>query len=182
MPDNENEQNPQTPNEHNKPSNHDESCYSVLSDKLKKQVPDSVTFGLFDSPAQKSKDEIVDRDNERAISAIIKTYTEHEVARLQRPKYLLLAIVLLTAGELVFFNYIIYFTITASFQSAQLETLNADVINNLFTILKYFIGATIVELIGMLWFITKGTYSSDHIKTMLSVLKNKVKIQHKKVK
>ena len=46
-------------------------------------------------------------------------------------------------------------TLTQSFQTAQLETIsNLDVIDNLFEILKYYIGATVVELIGMVLFIT----------------------------
>lgn len=185
MPDNENEQNPQVPSEPSNPANPanpDEPCYSAFSDALKNQVPDSVTFGLVSPPSPKSKDEIVDKDNDRASAAIIKAYTEHEIARVKRQKWLLLVIVLLTAGQLVFFNYIIYLTITKSFQTAQLEALNTDVINNLFTILKYYIGATIVELIGMIWFITKGTFSSDHVKTMLSVLKGKSPIQNEETK
>ena len=69
-----------------------------------------------------------------------------------------------------------------SFQTAQLEAITIDVVHNLFTILKYYIGATIVELIGMVWFITKGTFSSDHVKTMQSVLKGKSSIQNEKAK
>lgn len=185
MPDNENEQNPQAPSEPSNPAdspNPNEPCYSVFSDALKNLVPDSVTFGLSSSPFPKSKDEIVDKDNDRASVAIIKTYTEHEIARVKRQKWLLLVIVLLTAGQLIFFNYIIYFTITKSFHTAQLEAINIDVVNNLFTILKYYIGATIVELIGMIWFITKGTFSSDHVKIMESVLKDKSSIQNRETK
>ena len=49
----------------------------------------------------------------------------------------------------------IYLTLTQSFQTAQLETIsNLDVIDNFFEILKYYIGATVVELIGMVLFIT----------------------------
>lgn len=49
----------------------------------------------------------------------------------------------------------IYLTLTQSFQTAQLETIsNLEVIDNLFEILKYYIGATVVELIGMVLFIT----------------------------
>ena len=39
-------------------------------------------------------------------------------------------------------------------------------IDNLFSIVKYYIGATVVELMGMIAFIAKGTFSSDHIKVM----------------
>lgn len=185
MPENENEQNPQAPGESSNPSNSpnpDDPCYTAFSDALKNQVPDSVTFGLASPSSPKSKDEIVDKDNDRASAAIIKTYTEHEIARVKRQKWLLLVIVLLTAGQLIFFNYIIYLTITKSFQTAQLEAINVDVIDNLFTILKYYIGATIVELIGMVWFITKGTFSSDHVKTMQSVLKGKTSMQNEETK
>ena len=185
MPDNENEQSPQVPSESSNstnPPNPDEPCYSAFSDALKNQVPDSVTFGLASPPSPKSKDEIVDKDNDRASAAIIKAYTDHEIARVKRQKWLLLVIVLLTAGQLIFFNYLIYFTITKSFQTAQLEAINTDVIDNLFTILKYYIGATIVELIGMIWFITKGTFSSDHVKTMQSVLAGKTSKQNEETR
>lgn len=137
-------------------------------------VPEKVTFGLKSPSVQKSKDAIVDKDNDKAQLAIIKAYTDHELERVKRQKWLLWAVVLLTAGQLIFFNYVIYLTLTQSFQTAQLETIsNLDVINNLFEILKYYIGATVVELIGMVLFITKGTFSSDHVKTMELMLNGK---------
>lgn len=168
MPDKENEQNI---------TNTTDPCYNAFSEELKKQVPENVTFGLASPTSSKSKDEKVDTANDKAQFATINAYTNHELERVRRQKWLLGAVVLLTAGQLIFFNYMIYMTVSQSFLVSQLETINIDVVNNLFDILKYYIGATVVELIGMILFITKGTFSSDHVKTMELILKGKSKTE-----
>lgn len=150
-------------------------CQNSFSSALQQYVPDTVSFD-FNNDKVSTKSIIEDANK----LAITKAYTENESARVKRQKWLLLAVVLFTACQLLFFNFVIHTTVTKSFQTAQLESIsNIEVINNFFDILKYYIGATVVELIGMILFITKGTFSSDHVKTMELLLKNNLTKQNK---
>lgn len=154
-----------------------DGAYGCLNDyfldSLTHRVPDEVVFGLDTSTKQKSKDDKVAIDNDRAVLAIIKAYADNEMERVKRQKWLLIAVVFLAACQLIFFNRIIYQTVLQSIELAKMEMVNGDIVQNLFNILKYYIGATVVELIGMIVFITKGTFTSDHVKTMELVLKGK---------
>lgn len=65
----------------------------------------------------------------------------------------------------------IYLTLTQSFQTAQLETIsNLDVIDNFFEILKYYIGATVVELIGMLPFVFLRVGGKLHFRSLTAAV------------
>jgi hypothetical protein len=164
-----------------------DSCYGAISDDLKNNIPESVVFGFESDFNPRVKDELVEKANDKANSAItrthnkiLKTYTDHEIARMRRQKYLLLVIILLTAGQLLFFNCIIRMAVKESLLLVKSEIINSDITNNLFTILKYYIGATIVELIGMVWFVTKATFSPDHVKTLELILNEKPSVRNVK--
>lgn len=113
---------------------------------------------------------IIDRENSRAKKAAIDAFTRAEWERVSHQKGLIVAIVGLTAVQLVFFNVIIACVLHSSFKQGERET-----IDNLFLILKYYVGATVAELIGMVAFIARGTFSSDHIKVMKFLFAEKEK-------
>ena len=69
--------------------------------------------------------------------------------------------IILTGFQVVVFNVIIAGTGWFVFHLND-----ASVFPLFFDILKYYIGATVVELIGILAFIIKGTFTSDHTKLM----------------
>lgn len=145
-----------------------EECADVVSKALDGAFPEEITID-FDNHVNNTKS-IIEESNEKAKSAIIKSYAENETERVKRQKYLLWAVVALTAVQMVFFNLVIAGVVYLSFKSGAQDT-----INSMFDILKYYIGATVVELIGMIVYITSGTFSSSHVDTMKMLIQGSKK-------
>lgn len=145
-----------------------ESDFQKIIDVLAEEVPNTLTNTI---PSTPSKDEItqkIERHNNKmamipgdARSAAVWSFIEHEKQRADRQKPLLYIIAVFTGFQLLVFNIIISVIAGLAFHNGTL-----DVISLFFDIFKYYIGATVAELIGMLYFITKGTFSSDHVKIM----------------
>ena len=143
-------------------------AFNQLKSKLPAIVPDNLQLSVEDTPSQDEVKTIIDDANAKAVDilndaklTIVKSYANNEKERAERRKPLLWVVVSLTAFQLVAFNFIIVMIACLAFKSE-----NSEVILRLFEILKYYIGATVVELIGMVWFITRDTFSSNHIKMM----------------
>lgn len=150
-------------------------AFNLLKSKLPAIVPDNLQLSVQDTPSQDDVKTIIDDANAKAIDilndaklAIIKSYAKNENERAERQKPLLWIVVGLTALQLIAFNLIIAMIACAAF-----KTKNSEIILQLFEILKYYIGATVVELIGMVWFITRDTFSSNHIKMMKLMFSDK---------
>lgn len=62
-------------------------------------------------------------------------------------------------------NVIISITLAKSFNHATQET-----INGLFSLLRYYISATAVELIGIVAFISKAAFSTEYVKPMRDLI------------
>lgn len=143
-------------------------AFDLLKSKLPAVVPGNLQLAVQNTPSQDDVKTIIDSANARAVDilndaklAIIKSYAKNEKERAERQKPLLWVIVGLTALQLIAFNAIIAMIAFAAF-----KTENSEIVLHLFEILKYYIGATVVELIGLVWFITRDTFSSNHIKMM----------------
>lgn len=141
----------------------DSNDFLSLKQNLIQQVPSSLKNTVPNAP---SKDETQEKINEynankEAKRAVIGNYKQSEEARLERQPRLMSWVVGLTSFQLVVFNIVIAFTGWFTLKNG-----NVTVAEMYFDILKYYIGATVAELIGMIWFVTKGTFSSDHIKTI----------------
>lgn len=80
-------------------------------------------------------------------------------------RWLVIAIVALLAVQIIFFNVIVSITLATSFNHAEQET-----INGLFSLLRYYISATAVELVGMVAFIAKATFSTEYVKPMRDLI------------
>lgn len=142
--------------------------FNLLKSKLPAIVPDNLQLAVQNTPSQEEAKTLIDDANSKAVDilndaklAIIKSYAKNEKERAERQKPLLWIVVFLTALQLIAFNVIIAMIACAAF-----KTKNSEIILQLFEILKYYIGATVVELIGMVWFITRDTFSSNHSKMM----------------
>lgn len=146
---------------------------SSLDQALKNKVPSkNVDVVLPENEAQSPEDKIEEANEDTsdllrksAIEKIIEAYTKAETERSGRQTPLFQCIRWITVVQLIAFNLIIAVTGICSFLSNDNE-----VITLFFEICKYYIGAIIVELIGMLAFIMKGTFSSEHIDMMRLVL------------
>ena len=89
--------------------------------------------------------------------------------RLNQQKPLLESVIKLTKTLIWLFNIVIGL-ITASVIILCFVQSDTSILQNLFDFLKYYVGAVLVELIGMLIFIVKGVFSSNYNKIMESVL------------
>lgn len=146
-----------------------------LGDKLTGLVPDRPRFDEFPKYSYSPMSIQIDRANHEAEGilkdaklAVIRSYLKNEEERTRRQRPLLFIIAGLTFFQLSIFNVIIGAVVYFSFRNAEPSVLAA-----LFGVLKYYIGATVTELIGMIAVITTGTYSLNHIKTMELLLKDK---------
>lgn len=144
------------------------AIYKSLKNGLVNEVPDNLQIEGQDEPTEEEVNNIIDSANSSAISAmdnarlaVLRSYAQNEKERTDRQKPLLYAIVGLTIVQLLVFNLIIGLIAWWTYKNGE-----TSVVLQFFDILKYYIGATVVELIGMIWFITRGTFSSDHIKMM----------------
>lgn len=147
-----------------------EECADVVSKALDRVFPDDITIDFDNHTSNTNTKSIIEESNEKAKTAIIKSYAENETERVKRQKYLLWAVVALTAIQMIFFNLVIAGAVFLSFKSGEQDT-----INSLFDILKYYIGATVVELIGMIVYITSGTFSASHVDTMKMLIQGSKK-------
>lgn len=110
-------------------------------------------------------DNPIDYENDQVLKSAIQAFNQGETDRSKRKKPLLWALIILTAFQVIVFNVIIAGTGWFLFRLNDVSVLPL-----FFDILKYYIGATLVELIGILTFIIKGTFTSDHTKLMETLL------------
>lgn len=148
-------------------------------DKLVSKIPESLDVKLEDDADNNNKREarpvewIIDEINCRAMDEAISVFSKGESERLSHQNGLIKSVGRLTILQLIFFNVIVVIALIGSFVKGS-----PDIIKELFTILKYYIGATVVELIGMIAFITRGTFSSDHIKVMKMLFSPRSSVDH----
>ena len=151
--------------------NGDPNILLSLEESFKKNLiantPSELEITVPDIPSSKEIDQKIDSYNERkeAARAVVATYNQSEIARIKRQPRLLSWVVGLTFFQLIAFNLIIAVAGWLAFKNG-----NEAVINLFLEILKYYIGATVLELVGMIWFVTKATFSSDHIKSIDSIV------------
>ena len=184
MPDNENGDDkknipPHEQDDSNNCANHEPTssnaqnttCEDELSKKLQQFVPQNVTLDFDECPTYDATQSKIATENDKFQLAVIGAYTDNEKARVRRQRWLFFVLVIFTGAQLWFFNKVINTTVSSSFEII-LQYEQFDLLTNLFDILKFYIGATVVELIGMIATVTAGTFSSSHVKTMNMLLKN----------
>lgn len=96
-------------------------------------------------------------------------YIECEQKRLEQQKPLLDAVVQLTKIQLICFNAVIS-VLTIVLAIISFIKMDLELWQAMLDFLKYYIGAVVVELVGMLFFIAKSTFSSNYSKIMQNVL------------
>lgn len=103
------------------------------------------------------------------LAKLINLYIDCEKERLNQQKPLLESVIKLTKTLIWLFNIVIGL-ITVSVIILCFVQSDTSILQSLFDFLKYYVGAVLVELIGMLIFIVKGVFSSNYNKIMESVL------------
>ena len=154
--------------------------FDELKNKLSDAVPTKLESTVPNTPSEDEVESLIVRYNDKSVEilkdaklAAIWSFVKNESERTKRQKPLLYIVAIFTAIQLIAFNVIIAAVAWFSFQNSE-----TDVITQLFDILKYYIGATVVELISMLAYITSGTFSTNHVKTMELLLKNGTELEH----
>lgn len=160
-------------------SNSPASPQDLLAADLKNSVPATPTIDL-PSNAPVAIFKTIEKDNQNTLSvlnnahiAVINAYSQAERERASRQEPLLDHIIKLTYIQIIVFNIII--AVIGIFSFIAFFCGHESSLTSFFEIFKYYIGVTVVEFIAMIWFITKGTFSSDHMKSMEMILKEEIK-------
>ncbi len=105
------------------------------------------------------------KDTDKFIDKL-NNLTIKEEEQKQKFKTIILRLVsVLTCIQLVFFNAIVAYVIIAfTTKISWVKNLKVDVITAILDFLKYYIGATVVELLGMLLFIIRYVFSDTKFK------------------
>lgn len=145
-----------------------ENQESVLN-SLQSQIPESLNIDLPSREAFSSTGEdSIQEANNKAQTAILKLLKDNEEERRKRRKPVLIFVSVLVVLQLVAFNVII-----GSLVLGWWGTENIEIAIELMDFLKYYIGAVLVELLGMLAVIITDTfksYSEPLIKTIASYI------------
>lgn len=164
----------QPPNENPSAQQNPETEFEDLKNLLSDEVPNDIESSIPESPTEDEVDSLIEKYNDKMVDvlkdaklAAIWSFVKNESERTKRQKPLLFIVAGFTAIQLVAFNLIIGLTAWLVFKNGD-----TNVIIHLIELLKYYIGATVVELITMLAYITTGTFSTNHVKTMDKLLEN----------
>lgn len=117
-----------------------------------------------DNAASKTKN-IIKQANNQTLESILGFISKSEDARIERQNPVLYVVLVLTLIQLLVFNGLISFVIYSAVKTPEAGNLPIIV-----EFLKYYIGAVLVEMIGMIVFITKSTFTSS-TKEMLNIVK-----------
>ena len=93
--------------------------------------------------------------NENALSILMGVLSSSEEARIKQQKPLQISLLVFVGIQLIFFNGIICALVVYFFRLND-----QSIIGHILDFLKYYVGAVLVELIGMIMFITKSTFTS----------------------
>ena len=144
---------------------------------LVKDVPKRIKMDIPETESQYTANNAINHHNEGVMDtledakiAAIRSFTINENERAKRQRPLLIAILVITAIQCVFFNVLMG---GVAFFILKME--EPEVLYQLFEILKWYIGATVVEFIGIIAFIVRATFSNDHMKVLYLILQGEEK-------
>lgn len=144
-------------------------------DGLSSEIPVQPQIALYQRKVEYQNE--IDGVNAKAEAAMIDSraklinlYIDCEKERLEQQKPLLEAIIRINSTLVWLFNIIIALITAAVIVLCFLRS-DINVLGDLLNFLKYYVGAVVVELIGMLFFIVRGIFSSNYNKVIESVLK-----------
>ncbi|MGM9669583.1 MAG: hypothetical protein ACI3VZ_07495 [Faecousia sp.] len=144
-----------------------------LLEPLIDQIPQDT---YIDIPATETatSEEIVSDANAKLEDSLLKIFKKSEDTRLEQQKPLLIAIIVLVAIQLVAFNVIIWMLV-----SNILGQKDPQLIMALLEFLKYYIGAVIVELIGLVVLVAQTTFSMHPTKMLEKFIQSRNKGSNK---
>ena len=117
---------------------------------------------------------------DKKIDSINDLLINAEIQKQKLRRIIVIFVSLLLLAQLVFFNYIVWLIIHAViFQNDVYRQLRVEESANLLSFLKYYISATVVELLGMLFFIVRYAFSKIEKIEKNTSKEEKIKIKKK---
>ncbi len=144
--------------EEEKNTSADELFLESLYDLLRSEIPDDLEV---DVEEPKSALEKVNEHNKD----IINTYLQGEIQHLQQQKAVAIIVSCIVGIQLIAFNVLIYFVVLDNFDF-QTRTL-------LLEFMKYYVGAVILEMLGMCLIIIRSIYTMSIGKMAEHIIKGK---------
>jgi hypothetical protein len=138
--------------------------YNPLIEELESYVPDSLTTCLPKESQNSFRDKVNGYN-----SRVLKQYIKTEEAHLIMQKKIAIIIAVGVFLQIIAFNVIMFFVVLKDFDAAQYELM--------LDFLKYYIGAVVVELLGLCAFIVRSVY-----KTTIGQLAEHIIKQHNNTK
>lgn len=131
---------------------------SAILEAFRQNVEGMVpTSAKNDLPEQKqNSQQVIDDINASAFNKLLNILDQSEKERLKQQKPLRNCLLWFIGLQMLVFNVVIGYIVFYVCKEIKL-----DVISKVMDFLIYYIGAVLVELIGMIWFITKSTFSSS---------------------
>lgn len=128
--------------------------FTSVFESLGEKIPDAVQSDL---PEQKktSEESISNINNNQLEDFLLKIVDKSETERLKQQEPLRNWLIFFVGLQLVAFNIVIGYMVYK-----MCSDLDAQIISSILDFCKYYIGAVFLELIGMIWFITRSTFTS----------------------
>ena len=140
----------------------------VLS-KLTTKIPDTPKYDIPDNiPATKK----ITGANEKAKQALVNSFNKSEKSRIDLQKPLFFVVLGSFAVQLLAFNIIIGVLVFRGTGNIEVTKINLDVFSELLNFLRYYIGAVVVEIIGLTTIIVKNAFSLHSNQMMSKLLDN----------
>lgn len=122
-------------------------------ESLGEEIPDAIQNDL---PEQKrTSEESIKNINTQVEDFLLKIVEKSELERLEQQKPLRNWMLFFVAVQLVSFNGVIGYMVYK-----MCKTLDAQLVSTILDFCKYYVNVVFVELIGMVWFITRSTFTS----------------------
>lgn len=147
----------------------DDNNLDSLLESLNSHLPETPQIDMPVLTATPSEEKVSDA-NSKLEDAIANAFSKSEAERMEQQKPLLISIIALVAIQLLAFNYIIHLLVSKIITSTDTALITA-----LLDFLKYYIGAVIVELVGLVVLVANTTFSMHPSKMLESIIQNRKK-------
>lgn len=127
--------------------------YTQVFAGLGERIPDALQSDL--PKQEQTSEQSIEDINTKAENSLLKILDKSETERLKQQKPRRNCLLFFVGVQLFAFNGVIIYMVYR-----MCEKLDAQIITSILDFCKYYIGAVFLELIGMIWFITRSTFTS----------------------
>ncbi len=142
---------------------------SALSSSVKIDVLES-TDGINERTSIEATNKETADPVQTGRDKLIQSYLDSENNRLKQQRPLLNKILDFTKFQIIISNIVILIITVAVVCCYAFSDSGKNELSHLFDFLKYYVGAVLVEFVGMIFFITKNVFSSSNTKIIEKML------------